>query len=271
MRKSIPIVAFLTDFGDADWYVAAMKAAVIADSGDRAVQLIDVTHRVPPQDVVAGSILMERAVASFPAGTIHVAVVDPGVGTDRRLLAIRACGQTILCPDNGLITWTWRRHGGDGEKIDARELTLRPPAGRVISTTFHGRDILAPAAGRLVAGTPLSRLTRPIRSPPVLIDGLRLADASAGRGDVIHIDHYGNATTNVPAEVLPRDAVIRAKRRTIGPVRRTYGDVREGEAIALIGSSGLLEIAVRNGSARARLKLRVGDEIQIRTPRLNVS
>jgi S-adenosyl-L-methionine hydrolase (adenosine-forming) len=256
-----PIVTLLTDFGDADWYVAATKAAVLAHCGRRAVHVIDISHRVPSQDVTAGSILLERAVASFSAGTVHVAVVDPGVGTDRRLLAVRVRGQTALCPDNGLITWTWRRHGGDSGAVDARELTWRPPAG-VVSTTFHGRDILAPAAGRLVAGTALGRMTRGLAAPLVLLDELRLADAAAGRGEIIHFDHYGNATTNVPVEVLSPGAVVRVKRKWLGVVRRTYGDAAAGEALALIGSSGLLELAVRNGSAREKLKLRIGDVVE---------
>lgn len=267
------IVTFLTDFGDGDWYVAAMKSAVLVEARDRPVHLIDVSHRVPPQDVIAGSILLERAVASFPPGTIHVAVVDPGVGTDRRLLAVRVGGQTVLCPDNGLITWAWRRHAET--KPEARELAWRP-AGAEVSNTFHGRDVLAPAAGRLAAGDRLDGMTRTL-SGPLLLD-LHLARAEdGGRGAIVHFDHYGNATTNVPSELLGEGVRVWLGRRAVGPVRRTYGDVPVGRALALVGSSGLLEIAVRNGSAREKLRLRVGDAVTFggksatSPPRPNVS
>ena len=250
------IVTFLTDFGGSDWYVAAMKSAVLVETGDRPVQLIDISHRVPPQDVIAGSILLERAVASFPEGTIHVAVVDPGVGTDRRLLAVRVRGQTILCPDNGLITWTWRRHAHMNP--DVRELTWRP--GGSISNTFHGRDVLAPAAGRLLRGERPGAMTKVI-SGPLLLD-LHLARGD-GRGVIIHFDHYGNATTNVPAELLRAGTTVRVGRRVIGRVHRTYGDVEVGLPVALVGGSGLLEIAVRNGSAAEQLGLGVGDAVTL--------
>lgn len=261
-RPSRPqIVAFTTDFGLADGYVAAMKAAVIVHarsaSAAGGLHLVDVSHHVTPQDVLGGSIVLERAVADFPPGTIHVAVVDPGVGTGRRLLAVRLRGQTILCPDNGLITWAWRRHGGGV----ARELAWRP-AGGAASATFHGRDILAPAAGMLAAGRSLASLTRTI-SGALLLD-LHPAAPGADRGAIIAFDHYGNATTNVPAEVLPPGASVRVGRRAVGPVRRTYGDVAVGRPLALVGSAGLLEIAVRNGSARATLGLKVGDEVRLR-------
>ena len=254
------IVAFTTDFGAADGYVAAMKAAVLVHAGTTSatdrLHLIDVSHAVPPQDVLRGSVVLERAVADLPPGTIHVAVVDPGVGTDRRLLAVTCRRQTILCPDNGLITWSWRRHGGL-----AREIVWRP-AGGAASATFHGRDILAPVAGILAAGRSPGSLTRTISSP-LLLD-LHPAEPGAERGTVIAFDHYGNAITNVPTEVLPAGASVRVGRRAIGPVRRTYGEVPIGRPLALVGSAGLLEIAVRNGSARASLSLKVGDEVRLR-------
>lgn len=249
-RRRTPIVTFLTDFGTQDAYVAAMKAAVLRQTRD--VHLIDITHEISPQDVLAGSIALERAVASFPPGTIHVAVVDPGVGTDRRLLAVSINSQWVLCPDNGLITWAWRRMGGS-----ARELTWRP---RSHSRTFHGRDILAPAAGMLAAGKPLATLSRTL-SGPLLLD---LIIARGDEGAIIHFDRFGNATTNIPAGQVPPNASIRLRKHNLGRLRRTYGEVPVGKPLALIGSSDLLEIAVRNGSARRELKLSVGDRVSVR-------
>src|SRR5688500_2236601 len=144
-----PIVTLTTDFGTSDFYVAAMKAVLIRHCPE--VRLIDVTHAVPRHDILCGSITLERAVSGFPEGTIHLAVVDPGVGTDRRLLVTRLNDQLIVCPDNGLITWPWHRLG-PGE---AFELTWRPAKS---SETFHGRDVMAPVAGMLADGKALHTL-----------------------------------------------------------------------------------------------------------------
>jgi len=137
MLKRLRIVTLLSDFGTRDAYVASMKAAVLKACPD--ARLIDITHHVPRHDVQCGSITLERAIDGFPAGSVHLAVVDPGVGTDRRILVVEIANQRVICPDNGLITWAWRRHPGGR----AYELTWRPAKH---SSTFHGRDIMAPAA-----------------------------------------------------------------------------------------------------------------------------
>jgi S-adenosyl-L-methionine hydrolase (adenosine-forming) len=252
-----PIITLLSDFGLADSYVAAMKAVLIRECPE--ARLIDVTHQVPRHDVLCGSITLERAVDGFPPGTVHLAVVDPGVGSDRRLLIARVNDQRIVCPDNGLITWPWRMHGGGA----AHELTWRPT--RTPSHTFHGRDILAPVAGQLALGASSDELGRPI-DDPVLLD-IAPAQQPATQGRVIHLDHFGNATTNIPVELLgPKpQATVHVNRRTIGKLKRTYWDVAPGKPLALIGSSGLLEIAVRDGSAKDDLKVRVGDVVQLRS------
>jgi hypothetical protein len=250
-----PIVTLTTDFGLTDSYVAEMKGVLLARCPE--VRIVDVTHGVPPQDVLAGGFAVERALRAFPPGTVHVAVVDPGVGSDRRILRVDLHGQHILCPDNGLITWAWRRLGGGV----AYELTWRPEE---TSATFHGRDIFAPAAAMLaVDESSALRLSGPPVEPillPVMPATDRPSDA-----EVIHIDHFGNVTTNVPVEaiVATPQTVIHLADRSFGPVRRTYADVAEGEPLALIGSSGLLEIAVRNGNAAHTLGLRVGDRLTI--------
>ena len=254
VSRQRPIVTLTTDFGTSDFYVAAMKAVLIRHCPD--VRLIDVTHGVPRHDVLCGSITLERAVDGFPPGTIHLAVIDPGVGTDRRLLVAELNGQTVVCPDNGLITWPWHRLGPGR----AHELRWRPEQA---SDTFHGRDVLAPVAGMLADGEPLSSFARPIEDP-VLLDITPAAAHECGR--VIHIDHFGNATTNVVHDTIREQPVrqVAVKGRKVGKIRRTYWDVAPGKPLALIGSSGLLEIAVRDGSAAADLKIRVGDEVVVK-------
>jgi S-adenosyl-L-methionine hydrolase (adenosine-forming) len=249
-----PIIALLSDFGLCDSYVAEMKAVLL--KGCPAARLVDVTHGIAPQDVLAGSIILERALRAFEEGTVHLAVVDPGVGTDRRILAAKIHGQTVVCPDNGLITWAWHRLAGPRSVY---EITWRP---NVTSATFHGRDVMAPVAARLAAGRRISAFARPLKGP-VLLDVAPAKDLKGGK--IIHIDHFGNATTNVPAELIAAhpNATLKLVGTTIGPIRRTYADVAVGKPLALVGSSGLLEIAVRNGSAAKSLNLKVGQRLTI--------
>jgi S-adenosylmethionine hydrolase len=200
--------------------------------------------------------MLERALASFPPGTFHLAVVDPGVGTDRLIIIAEVAGQTVVCPNNGLITWATRR------LLVKRlyELTWRPAQS---STTFHGRDVMAPAVAMLMEGRPILEIARPINEA-VLLD-LNLA-SDRRRGQIIHIDTYGSATTNLPETMIAShsDAMVIVRGQSFGSIRKTYGDVGIGEPLALIGSSGLLEIAVRDGSAAAELNLRVGDDVGLR-------
>jgi S-adenosylmethionine hydrolase len=246
-----------------------MKAVLIRECP--AARLIDVTHSVPRHDILCASITLERAIDGFPKNTVHLAVVDPGVGTDRRLLIAQIKDQYVVAPDNGLITWAWRVHGTTptpGQSAAPPRLSSSPQVAEIsrtfkaASSTFHGRDILAPIAGMLARGVPMSDLSRLI-DDPVLLDNLTPAATDDSRGTVIHIDHFGNATTNIRQDALrEKPAVnVRVNRRKIGKVRRTYWDVAPGKPLALIGSSGLLEIAVRDGSAHDDLKVRVGDEV----------
>jgi S-adenosyl-L-methionine hydrolase (adenosine-forming) len=250
----VPIITLTTDFDLTDWYVASLKSVLLGSL--RQAQLVDITHAVPPGDLLSGSIVLERAIAVFPPATIHLAVVDPGVGSSRRILIARCHEQLIICPDNGLITWTARRH----PPIETHELTWRPQKS---SHTFHGRDIMAPAAAALASGGPLASLARPI-SDPILLD-IALAAAGSTRGHIIYCDRFGNFLTNIPADLVAArpNLCIRAAGSDIGPLRQTYSDVPPGQPLALIGSSDLLEISVRDGSAASTLGLNVGDEIEM--------
>ncbi len=175
------------------------------------------------------------------------------------MIISRIKDQYVVSPDNGLITWAWRVHAAGSAKPQAGEIAR---VFKGASSTFHGRDILSPIAGMLARGVPMSDLSRPIDNP-VLLDNLAPANSDGSRGTIIHIDHFGNATTNIRQDALrEKPAVnIRVNRCKIGKVRRTYWDVAPGKPLALIGSSGLLEIAVRDGSAHDDLKVRVGDEV----------
>ncbi|MBC8105102.1 MAG: SAM-dependent chlorinase/fluorinase [Anaerolineae bacterium] len=250
-----PIITLTSDFGLSDFYVAAMKAVLIRHAPE--ARLIDVTHQVPRHDILCGAITLERAVDGFLPGTVHLAVVDPGVGSQRRLIVAELHRQKIVCPDNGLITWAARLHG----PAKMHEITWRPDKA---SDTFHGRDILAPVAGMLAAGHDLAKLARVI-DDPILLNAAP-ADAKGRAGQIIQIDHFGNATTNIPHESLRSrsQVVVRVKGRAIGRLKRTYSDVAPGEPLALIGSSGLLELAIRDGSAADALNIRVGDEVVLR-------
>ncbi len=251
-----PIVTLTSDFGLSDAYVAAMKGAILRHCPTAV--LIDITHNVPPQDILCGSITLERAVDGFGPGAIHLAVVDPGVGTSRRLLIAQIAQSLIVCPDNGLLTWTWRRLGPG----KAHEITWRPTGS--FSDTFHGRDIMAPVAAMLANGRPISEFAKPIDDPILL----QIAPAQSGSesGQIIHIDHFGNATTNIARESLSALArrKISVKRKRLGGFKRTYFDVAPGHPLALFGSSGLVEIAIRDGSAAKQLGLRVGDTVELK-------
>jgi S-adenosylmethionine hydrolase len=244
--------ALTTDFGTRDSYVAEMKAGLLARCAGCVV--VDVTHEVPRHDVVAGAVVLERALSAFAAGTVHVAVVDPGVGSKRRILLAEINDQFVVCPDNGLIGWALARLGGR-----VFELTWRP--GKA-SRTFHGRDIMVPAAALLGQGVHPSELARPV-GDPVLIDWLVPArrKAKAVRGVVIYVDTYGNCVTNIPEGLLAGVAKVRVGRRKLGVTRGSYAEVKRGEGVGLVGSAGLLEIAVREGSAAEELGIAVGDAV----------
>jgi len=252
-----PVITLTTDFGLDDWYVAILKAVLLRHCQD--ARLVDVTHRLPPGDILRGSICLERAVDAFPPGTVHLAVVDPGVGSDRRLLIARIRDQWVVCPDNGLITWCWHRHVGGR----SWELTWRPA---VCSHTFHGRDIMAPVAGMLAGGVAVETLGRSVAQPVLLDVAPAAADATVGR--IIHIDRFGNAMTNLPEQAVRTmpGVEVWVEHRRIGTIRQTYADVPSGQPLALIGSSGMLEIAVRDGSAFQRLGLSIGQQVRLQSP-----
>jgi S-adenosylmethionine hydrolase len=256
VSPDVPIVTLTTDFGVRDPYVAEMKAAILTIT--RAVHVVDITHEVGPQDVTEAALALEAAVPYFPAGTIHVAVVDPGVGTARRGLVVSSAGHRFVGPDNGVFS---AFVAGDG--WEAYEVAAPRFRRAVVSRTFHGRDVFAPAAAHLAMGV------SPADFGPRVTDPLRLPLAHAVRrpgriaGVVVHVDRFGNLVTSIRSEdlaALGEGFEVRTRGRTL-PVVETYGDLPAGRAGALVGSQGRLELAVRDGSAAVRLGARRGTPV----------
>jgi S-adenosylmethionine hydrolase len=240
-----PIITILTDFGTRDSYVAEVKGVLLSRAP--AATIVDISHDVPAGDVRAGQYVLSRAWPRFPAGTVHLAVIDPGVGTVRRALAAQAGGHSFVGPDNGLFS---------GLPDDARFVSL--PVLRDASPTFHGRDVFAPAAARLATGARLEELGTPAedvvrRAAP----SPRVAE-SAVLGEVVYIDRFGNLISNIPKELIRMGASISVETTVVGPVRRTFGDVAAGTLVAYVGSGGTVEVGVRVGSAARVLGVGVG-------------
>lgn len=258
-----PTITLLTDFGTRDGYVAAMKG-VIASIAPRAA-IVDATHDLRPGDIQGAAWTLRRYWRRYPTGSIHVAVVDPGVGTARRALAARIEGRLFVAPDNGILTWIL--HAAELEAA----VSLERPAYRLqeVSPTFHGRDIFAPAAAHLAAGVPLadlgSPLIHPVRFP--LPDSIHRGNEVEGR--VVQIDRFGNLITNLPAAwvaALLEEGPVRTLvgRHDLGTLRTTYADVEVGEPVALIGSEDTVELAVRDGRASDRLKVGIDAPVIVR-------
>jgi S-adenosylmethionine hydrolase len=250
----MPIVTLLTDFGTTDSYVAEMKGILLA--GCPGSTLVDVTHAVPPGDVRSGAYLLGRTWPRFPGGTLHLAVVDPGVGTERAALAFAAHGHWFVGPDNGLFTQVL--HDAEVEAV-----TLPVPAGA--APTFHGRDVFAPAAAALARGEPLQALGEPLATMPVRLSYTEPRyEGKSVVGEILYVDRFGTLVTNLTTELVPPYAVLEVEGLEIGPLRRTFGDVPTGGLLAYVGSGGAVEVAVRDGSAARRLGLGVGGRIRAR-------
>jgi len=243
------LITLTTDFGTADAYVAQMKGVI--ESIAPGTSVIDISHDVPAQDVVAGALMLEHTLAAFPEGTIHVGVIDPGVGSARRAIVVRTEHATYIAPDNGLLTAVLQRTPA----VACVSLTNPAYHRASVSRTFHGRDVFTPAAAHLAAGTPFDNLGDPITDPAMLdLPTPRPTDAGLEL-HVIHIDHFGNLITDATAADL--DASPDAVTLTLGDhvitgIHTTFADVAPGEPVAYLGSSNHLEIAIRNGSAAAR-------------------
>ena len=250
----VPFITLLTDFGSSDSYVAEMKGVLLSLCPEAV--LVDVTHGVPPGDVRAGAYLLGRSWHRFPAGSIHLTVVDPGVGTARAALAMRTRGHAFVGPDNGLFTPVLR---------DAEVEIAVLPTPVDAAPTFHGRDLFAPAAAALARGAPLSSLGPPLdRIPERLTYTEPHYEGKSVVAEIVYVDRFGTLVTNLTTELVPPYAVLEVEGLEIGRLRRTFGDVPTGGLLAYVGSGGAVEIAVRDGSAARRLGLGVGGRIRVR-------
>ena len=276
------VVTLTTDFGTGCGYVAEMKGRLL--HARTPFTLVDISHDVPPHDIRSAAWLVGQACPAFPTGTLHIVVVDPGVGTSRRLLWARIGEQEFLCPDNGVLAWTLA-HTPLARTPLARTPLARTPLARTplartplgtarvldvgphAAATFHGRDVIAPAAVRLLDGATPESLGPPAGDLVSLAWPVPCETADGLVGEVIHCDRFGNLITNLPAAVLPR--LVRAGRirvggHEVGTVVNTYGEAPAGTPVVLVGSQGFLEVAIVEGRADRRLAAHVGTRIEIR-------
>jgi len=279
---SRPIITLTTDFGQVDGYAGAMKGIILGICPEAT--LVDISHEIRPQAVQQAAYILSTVTPHFPSGTIHLVVVDPGVGSDRRPIAVRSGRAIYVAPDNGILTLALA--------IDPPKMAVHLHAAQPISSTFHGRDLFAPAAARLACGADLCEMGDPI-SPAGLVT---LSNLSPQRqpdgswlGHILHIDRFGNLISTLQPDSLCGNRTLnlqhdpRGGNRTFNIQRstfnshvavwvgghripgliRTYSDVAPGELVAYVGSSGHLEIAVRDGSAAAQLRVAVGDPLRV--------
>ncbi|HEX4574439.1 MAG TPA: SAM-dependent chlorinase/fluorinase [Gemmatimonadales bacterium] len=243
------LITLLTDFGAADGYVGEVKGVLLTQV--HGAVLVDITHQVPPGDVRAGQYVLSRVWHRFPQGSVHLAVIDPGVGTARRALAAQAAGHFFVAPDNGLLSFL-------PEDAHFVALPIPPQA----APTFHARDVFAPIAGQLALGTALTRLGQTVTDP--YRDPIPAAthDGAAVVGEVIYIDRFGTLISNIRGDQVEPGIRIRVAGTDVGPLARTFGDVGRGQLVAFVGSGGTVEVAVRDGSAARMLGVGVGAEVR---------
>ncbi|MDZ7772805.1 MAG: SAM-dependent chlorinase/fluorinase [Balneolaceae bacterium] len=258
MRK---IITLTTDFGLQDYYVSAMKAVMLGIVPE--ARLVDISHDIPSQDIMAGSWVLRNSAMLFPPGTVHTVVVDPGVGTDRKPVALEINDRFFVGPDNGIFSQLTEEHG-----FRAVHLTNETYWREEVSRTFHGRDIFAPVAAHLAAGVSLEELGEPVEELETYRWAVPIADKDGLQGWVIHIDKFGNLVTNIPQSLIEEVAGGRAVKIYVGntildEVVETFGSVEEGEPAALIGSSGMLEVGINKGDAGQMLGVKKGAQISL--------
>lgn len=250
------VITLLTDFGHRDYFVGAMKGVIL--SSNPAANIVDISHEVPPQNIEAAAFNLLCCYQTFPEGTVHVAVVDPGVGSDRKPILVECAAQFFVGPDNGIFSWICDRE----KKWRAFELIngkfFRPS----VSRTFHGRDIFASVAAALSKGSAPEELGPPVTEivqlsslEPMAVGGDRI------EGRVIHIDHFGNCVTNLTSENCPRPSKLIINEVEIVSFREFFAEGAEGEVFGVIGSAGFIEIAATNASAASILKIEQGQRV----------
>jgi S-adenosylmethionine hydrolase len=262
----MPIITLLTDFGTQDYFVGAMKGVIV--SANPAAVIVDITHEVPPQDIRAAAFNLLATYKDFPSGTIHLAVVDPGVGSHRRPILMECAEQVFVGPDNGLFSWICQREG----HFLARHLTNEKFFKHPKSATFHGRDVFAPVAAALSRGVPAEEFG-PVIDDAIVLESLTptVNDDGTLVAAIIHIDRFGNCITNLTTEHLTDESNRRVRLivndQVITSIRKFFSaEVDNSESLFLIpGSAGFIEIASQNSSAASILKVRHGQSITLQT------
>ena len=257
-----PVITLLTDFGTGDHYVASMKGVILGINPRCA--LVDISHQVKPQDIEEGAFLLASTFSSFPRGTVHLSVVDPGVGGPRRAILVVTSHYYFIGPDNGLFTFALQR-----EKVkQAIVLSNRRYFLPRVSSTFHGRDLFAPVAGHLSLGVKPDAFGHRTDTWVELSLGEPEQKGEELRGQIRHVDGFGNLVTNIDGErfldfVRDHSFLIRVGRHAVRALKTGYWEGKKGELMALIGSAGFLEIALREGNAQKKLKAKKGDKVRV--------
>lgn len=266
-RPRVPIITLLTDFGTADYFVAAVKGVILSIAPQ--ARIVDLTHQIAAQDIEAAAFTLLAAYKSFPKGTVHVAVVDPGVGSSRRGIVVSAAEQIFVGPDNGIFSYIYERE----TNLKLYELSNAKFFRKPVSPTFHGRDIFAPVAAALANGVKPASLGKPVNDPVRLASLTPERRASRLLARIIHIDRFGNCVTNITAEVLTPEMIeagahVVVKGKEITSFRNFFAEKSSrAQLFCVWGSAGFLEIASRNDSAAKLLKARVGTDVFLKVER----
>jgi S-adenosyl-L-methionine hydrolase (adenosine-forming) len=254
------VIALLTDFGTRDYFVGAMKGVIL--SIDRKARIVDITHEIEPQNIRSAGFTLRACCRDFPAKTIFVAVVDPGVGSERRAVLVETAEYFFLAPDNGLLSFVFN----EAEDFRVFELTNKTYFAEKISSTFHGRDVFAPAAAHLSKGAGAEEFGRKITDYVRFEeDRPRKISESEIEAEIIAIDRFGNLITNLKSDDLPANFLLEIGAARIEKLRNYFAEGRAGEIFMIIGSAGFLEIAAFQDSAKNLLQARIGRKILVKS------
>jgi S-adenosylmethionine hydrolase len=259
------VVTLLTDFGLRDFFVGAMKGVILAVNRD--ARIIDISHDIPPQGVREAAFVLKGSYPHFPPGTIHVVVVDPGVGGARKAILVDAGAHLFVGPDNGVFSWIYRDWPCTVVELTEAQFFLPE-----VSSTFHGRDVFAPVAGHLSLGVYDVGSFGTVVPDPVTIEFPEpVLRSDEIIGEIVHVDRFGNLVTNIPKMMLrgrvkPGEVVVDVEGTVIEGIAVSYAQKEPGERLAIVGGAGLLEVSVNRGSARDSLRVGVGGRVSISFP-----
>ncbi len=260
-RRKIKHFCFLTDFGMRDPYIAEMKGKIYSAMPDATIT--DLSNEIEPQNIFQGALFLEAVWSYWEVPSVHIAVVDPGVGTDREILVVRDKQRYLICPDNGLATFILYRSGVEARKVNIGKVKSITN----VSNTFHGRDIMVPAGIEIAKGINWLDISEPIEKPVLLEYPLPKIRDNTIVGEIVYFDRFGNGITNITVSDIGKRGVlvveIEGKRNSKIPLVNTYGEVKMGKPLCLFGSTGRLEISVNCGSAKEKLNLKVGNRVKL--------